>query len=99
MPRFHVYEANPEKRSFAVQDADGLCHVARGLDTIPQIGSQLDGAAPQLGSGTLQCADSGRDYPVMFDAVSCDRQASLEHLHPRLVRGVTAAWRDAWLTS
>jgi hypothetical protein len=35
----------------------------------------------------------------MFDAVFCDRQATLEHLHPRLVRGVTAAWRNVWLTS
>jgi hypothetical protein len=99
MPRFHVYEVNPELQSFAVQDPDGLCHVARSLDKVPQIGSQLDGAQPQLGSGTLQCAYSGRDYVVMFDAVFCDRQATLEHLHPRLVRGVTAAWRNAWLTS
>ena len=97
MPRFHVYEANPERRAFALQDPEGLCHVARSLGTMPQIGSQLEGAAPRLGSGSLQCAESGRDYAVMFDAVACDRQATLEHLHPRLVCGVTSAWRRTWL--
>jgi hypothetical protein len=99
MPRYFVYEANPEQSSFALQDSDGHCHVARSLDAMPQIGSKLEGSPPQLGSGTLQCADSGRDYPVMFDVISCDRQATLEHLHPRVVRGVTAAWREVWLST
>jgi hypothetical protein len=97
MARFQVYEANPEKGSFALQDPEGLCHVARSPDKLPRIGSELEGPAPQLGSGTLQCIETGRDYAVMYDAVACDRQATLEHLHPRLVYGVTPAWRQTWM--
>ena len=94
-----MYEANPERGSFALQDPEGLCHVARSLGKLPPIGSELEGPAPELGSGTLQCAASGRDIAVMYDAVACDRQATLEHLHPRLVCGVTPAWRQTWMAS
>ena len=95
MPHFRVYEANLQRRAFALQDVDGLCHVAYSVDNVPQIGSELEGTAPELGSSTLQCADSGRDYRVMFDAVGCDRQTTLEHLHPHLVRGVMPVWLRA----
>jgi hypothetical protein len=91
MPYFRVYEANSKGRAFALHDSDGLCHVARSLEDMPQVGADLEGPAPELGSSTLQCAASGRDYPVVFDAVGWDRQATLEHLHPRLIRGVMPA--------
>lgn len=97
MTQFHVYEANPERGCFALQDADGLCHVARSLGRPPPIGSEFEGAPPQLGTGSLQCARTGRELAVMYDAVACDRQATLEHLHPRLVCGVTPAWQQTWM--
>lgn len=86
MHRFRVYEACTNGLEIALVDEAGRCHVARTAGLTPPIGTELDGP---LGSRELErfkCMNTGQLFRVAFVARDCDRQATIERLHPDITR-------------
>ncbi len=86
MHNYRVYEASIDKSSIALSDDTARCHVGRIATDAPPTGARLIGLPPQLGMSTLLCVRTGRAFRVLFEMINSDKQATGEHLHPRLTR-------------
>ncbi len=86
MHRFRVYEASIQREEIAVMDKAGQCHVARTSGLAPPIGTELDGPLGNRGFERFQCMATGKMFRVAFVELNCERQATLERLHPQITR-------------
>jgi hypothetical protein len=69
---YRVVDGRFAEDCVALKDGDGLYHVARSLSQAPLAGTALTGAQPHLGFGVLQCAESGRMFRVIFEAINSE---------------------------
>lgn len=86
MHNYQVYEASTDKRQIALSDDVAHCHVGRIAADAPAVGVKLVGLPPRLGLSVLLCVKTGRVFRIIFEMIHCDRQATIERLHPRLTR-------------
>jgi len=86
MHRFRVYEASAKGEEVALVDNRGTHHIARTDGPVPPVGTELDGPRGSRKLMRLQCTTTGRSFRLAFVAMNCDRQATLERLHPQLTR-------------
>jgi hypothetical protein len=86
MHRFHVYEACKQGQEIALADEAGRFHVARISGDPPPIGTELDGPLGNRGLERFRCTTTGQLFRVAFVELDCDRQATLERLHPQVTR-------------
>ena len=86
MHRFHVYEACTKGLEIALTDATGRCHIARTSGPPPPFGTELDGPLGNSGLERFKCMTTGKLFRVAFVELNCDRQATIERLHPQVTR-------------
>lgn len=86
MHRFRVYEASAKGEEIARVENQGSHHVARTAGRVPPVGTELDGPRGSRKLVRLLCTATGRSFRLAFVAMNCDRQATLERLHPQLTR-------------
>ena len=72
MQTYRVVDARVPEDCVALKDGDGRYHLARSLKQPPLAGTALTGAAPHLGFDVLQCAESGRMFRVIFEAINSE---------------------------
>lgn len=82
MNRYRVFDQCPLGREIALRDSAGRFYVARTSFGVPTVGTELEGALPQLRLHSLLTAPDGRKYRVTFELVDCSLQKSFDRLHP-----------------
>ena len=88
MHNYRVYEARTgtDKRQIALSDGIARCQVGRSAADAPPLGVELGGLPARLGLSVLLCVETGRVLRSIVEMIDCDRQATIEPLHPRLTR-------------
>jgi hypothetical protein len=83
MHRYHVIDINAQDRSMAFVDRARKYHVARWTVDAPDVGDELDGPPPHLGSALLE-GRHGQSFAVIFDLVDGVQGDAFDRLHASL---------------
>lgn len=70
MADFLVLDSSQEEQRVVLLDHLGRCHVARGEDALPPIGTELIGTFPAAAPRVLVAESNGSVFRVTFDILS-----------------------------
>ena len=82
MISYEVFDHSPIGREVALRDQAGRFHIARTAIERPLVSTELSGAQPKPGFGTLLATPTGQMYRVIFELVDCSLESIFDRLHP-----------------
>jgi hypothetical protein len=81
MTLFFVLDVQPKDQLVVLYDSFGMYHLARAAGELPDIGTEMHGAAHAFaGPRVLQATMTGREFRLDFEAVNCGQGEAFERM-------------------